>query len=247
MRRTCGAAFLLALIAIAGCRARSGAPATRAASSASASSTPAPPWLADANRIYKSALTHTAPARLPFGRIRSKLTSFTIVDANPTFEECPEGERRCARESYLYVRVERTDGGLSVMPQCSVLEGRPRSGIRHAPRSLDGRLGGTRRRPHRQAARPRQCFLDLDRRAIERPGPPAAPGAGRLGLYSLTRRRSREDLRDRARRRPGNVRPSGRLSSPCAGRFLLHPRQPSRISDGSRAPTQHERGAQFGE
>jgi hypothetical protein len=112
------AAGLLGLLAIAGCRACSGAPATKAAAPASTPSARALPWLAEADRLYKSALADKAPARPPFGRIRGTLT---ITDADPVLVECPEEERRCKLEGDLYVRAERVDGGLSILPQCSVL------------------------------------------------------------------------------------------------------------------------------
>jgi hypothetical protein len=118
MRTAHGAACLLALLALAGCKAGNRAPATKAAASASTPSVPGLPWLAEADRLYKSALADKAPARPPFGRIRSTLT---ITDADPALVECPGEERRCALQGHLYVRAERLDGGLSILPQCSVL------------------------------------------------------------------------------------------------------------------------------
>jgi hypothetical protein len=74
MRTAHRAACLLALLALAGCKAGNRAPATKAAASASTPSAPGLPWLAEADRFYKSALADKAPARPPFGRIRTQAT-----------------------------------------------------------------------------------------------------------------------------------------------------------------------------
>jgi hypothetical protein len=136
-------ARLLAALVIAGCgtggcrtagRASSAGPGASvdvsAASAASASSLPpAPAWLAEADRVYRAALAAPPPTRPPFGRVRAALT---IVEDDPGRDggglaDCgaaatsQERKRRCTLEGRIDVRAVSRDGGISILPQCSVL------------------------------------------------------------------------------------------------------------------------------
>ncbi len=123
-------------------------------------------------------------------------------------------------------------------------EGRPRSGIRHAPRSLDGRLG-VLAAGHTAKLRGRASASwtwTVQRWTDPAPLPPRARDAW-VYTRSLVVAHAKTygialDV-DRATYDP----PAPIL--PLRGTLFTPPEATLSHSDGSRAPTQHERGAQF--